>query len=134
MVVSIPRAEICRMIGHAAADPRREACGLLLGGHDRIVRADPAANVAPDPSHAFEIDPAALLATQRATRAGEPALAGWYHSHPNGRAEPSPEDARRARADGALWLIVARDAVRAFRAEAGGALHGHFTPVTLRMA
>ena len=134
MVVSVPRAEIRKMIAHAAADTGREACGLLLGRADRIVRADPAANVASDPAHAFEIDPAALFGAQRAARSGRPGLAGWYHSHPNGRAEPSAEDARRARPDGALWLILAQGRLRAFRAQAGGALHGRFTPGPLEIA
>lgn len=134
MVVSVPRAAIQQMIAHAGANPAREACGLLLGEPARVISAEPAANVAGDPAHAFELDPGALFRAQRAARAGGPQIAGWYHSHPNGRAEPSAEDARRARADGALWLIVAAGDVHAFRAQAGGPLHGRFTRVALEIA
>src|SRR3546814_6701011 len=35
-----------------------------------------------------------------------PAIAGCYHSHPCGPAEPSARDAAAAAPDGALWLIV----------------------------
>jgi proteasome lid subunit RPN8/RPN11 len=90
----------------AAAEPGREVCGLLFGDADRIVAAAPAANVADDPADSFEIDPAALFAALRAERAGGARIVGHYHSHPNGRPDPSPRDAAAAE-PGRLWLIVA---------------------------
>lgn len=85
----------------------RECCGLLLGQGARIERAVPAANVHPDPERHFEIDPAALIAAHRAARAGGPQVVGYYHSHPNGRAEPSVEDIAMAERAGRFWAIVA---------------------------
>lgn len=85
----------------------RECCGLLLGQRNRVALAQPAANVHPDPLRHFEIDPAALIAAHRAQRAGGLELIGYYHSHPNGRAEPSAEDIAMAERAGRFWAIVA---------------------------
>lgn len=49
----------------AAALPDREVCGLLLGEGNSIVSAVPCTNVAAEPRHRFEIDPAALIAAHR---------------------------------------------------------------------
>lgn len=91
-----------------------------------IGEARPCRNVAADPARRFEIDPAALLAAHRAARAGGPAILGCYHSHPSGVAEPSACDAAAAEPNGWLWLIVAGDQVRGFRAVGTGMLHGRF--------
>lgn len=93
----------------------RECCGLLLGQGTRIERAVPAANVHPEPARAFEIDPAALIGAHRAARYGGPELLGYYHSHPNGRAAPSPTDRAAASGDGRIWAIVAAGAVTWWR-------------------
>lgn len=93
-----------------AAHPR-ECCGLLLGeiggGDARITQVVPTANVASDPLHRFEIDPAALIAAHRQARAGGPAVLGYYHSHPSGVAVPSATDKAGAARDGQIWAIVA---------------------------
>ena len=91
----------------------------------------PSANVAADPARFFEIDPAALLAAHRAARSGGPQVIGHYHSHPNGRAEPSPRDAADAAPDGSIWLIAASGRLTAWRAGPHGALHGRFDAVEL---
>lgn len=114
---------------HARDDFPREACGVLLARDGRIVEAVPASNVAAHPERQFEIDPAVLLASHRDARAAGAQIAGWYHSHPDGPAEPSRIDAARAVEDGKIWLVAAGDAVTAWRAVAGGALHGRFEAV-----
>lgn len=93
-----------------AAHPK-EACGLLLGEGAAIRAVTVAANVHSDPLRHFEIDPAALIAAHKAARGGGPALVGYWHSHPNGRVEPSAEDRAMAAGDGRLWAIVAGDAL-----------------------
>ncbi|MDP1026017.1 M67 family metallopeptidase [Sphingomonas sp. KR1UV-12] len=123
---------VARILAAAAADPMREVCGLLTGAPDRVSGIQPCANVAADPATRFEIDPAALLTAHRRARLGGPAIIGCYHSHPTGRAEPSPRDAADAAPDGSLWLIVADGRIGAWRAVSGGARHGRFDPVTLR--
>ena len=97
-----------------------EACGLLLGAPGRVTRAVAARNVAPQPARGFEIDPAALLRVHREARQGGEAVVGHYHSHPNGRVEPSRTDAARAAEDGQLWIIVAGDALAAWTMTASG--------------
>ncbi|WP_459787695.1 M67 family metallopeptidase [Alteriqipengyuania sp. 357] len=103
------------ILSHAAEAHPRECCGLLLGDQGQITHAQPTPNVHPDPKRQFEIDPAALIAAYKAERAGGPCIVGFYHSHPNGRAEPSPTDRERAAHDGKVWAIVANGEVRLFR-------------------
>ncbi|AOF95655.1 MULTISPECIES: M67 family metallopeptidase [unclassified Sphingobium] len=107
-----------RIVAVAAADDG-EICGLLLGQAGRIEAIAPAANVAADPARHFELDPAVLIAAHRAARSGGPKVIGHYHSHPSGVAIPSATDAACAMPDGTLWLIVAGEAVRLWRAQPG---------------
>ena len=125
MTVRLSRSLHERLTALAGADHDVEICGLLLGGADHIERIVPAANVAPDPARRFEIDPAILLAAHRAMRNGGPSVIGHYHSHPNGKAEPSACDADMALPDGQFWLIVAAGVMRLWQAGSSG-LHGRF--------
>ena len=174
MVARISRGVLQRILAHAASEPGREVCGLLLGaaqnpfalslskpvlsdaaggveggrpsssapregGRTGLRQAQPervdsvveTANVSPDPTTTFELDPATLFAVLRAERAGGPRILGHYHSHPNGSPTPSTRDAAMALQPGRLWLIVAADAARMWREEPGGAMHGAFEPVEL---
>lgn len=91
-----------------------------------------AANLAPDPTRHFEIDPAILLAAHKARRAGGPAILGHYHSHPGGDPTPSREDALQADPAGQLWLICgAGGQLSLWRAVTGGAVHNRFDPVEI---
>jgi proteasome lid subunit RPN8/RPN11 len=98
----------------AVAHPR-EACGLLFGDEGRIDGWQIADNVAAQLEIEFEIDPTVLFAALRAERAGGPRLIGYWHSHPNGKAEPSALDWEAAQNDGKVWLIFAGDDVTAWR-------------------
>jgi len=117
----------------ANASPDAEICGLLLAGAG-AVSAQPARNVARDPSRFFEIDPAVLIAAHRAARDGGPAILGHYHSHPTGDPDPSPRDAADAAPDGSLWLILTRDRARLWRAVPHGQVHGRFDAVAFECA
>jgi desampylase len=119
MRVQISSEALAAIRAHAASDPEREVCGLLLGT-DTVEAAQPALNVAADPLRHFEIDPASLFAAIRAERTGGPRLLGYYHSHPRGRAEPSVTDQASAAEDGKIWVIVGADEVRAWRAGENG--------------
>ena len=131
--VAITGSAVTAIVEHAAAALPDEACGIVVGAGGRIERAIPAANVAVTPATAFEIDPAALLRAHREARAAGTTVLGWYHSHPNGAAGPSPTDAARAANDetGRVWLIAAAGAVAAWRVVPGGAVHGRFDAVAL---
>ena len=130
MKITIATTALATIVDHAAAALPAEACGIAVGSGDMICAAIPARNVAAAPATAFEIDPQALFDVQRAARRDGTSVVGWYHSHPDGAAEPSAIDAARAAGDGKLWLIAAGGAVSAWRAGTHG-LHGRFSPVAL---
>jgi desampylase len=107
MGLKLSRQQRQQLLDWADEAGELECCGLLLGRGGEVERVERAANVATDPERHFEIDPAALIDAERQARQGGPAIIGYFHSHPNGRAEPSPDDAASASADGRYWLIIA---------------------------
>ena len=111
----------------------KEACGLLFGDPREITGWQAVENVAENPERRFEIAPAALFAALRAERAGGARIAGYWHSHPSGDATPSTTDAAMADADGKLWLIVAGEDARLWRAEPDGPVHGRFREVRVAL-
>lgn len=110
---------ILEQIMSEAAGSADEVCGLLLGRGDHIEAICPAANVAPDPTRHFELDPVVLIAAHRAARVGGLRISGHYHSHPSGVAVPSATDAASAAPDGSLWLIVGGGMARLWVPTAG---------------
>lgn len=89
-----------------------EACALLLGdGADeiRVTAIVPARNVAAAPEREFELEPAVQVATMRRLReaGGTNRIIGHWHSHPNGRAAPSAQDAAMIFDRNLAWLISA---------------------------
>lgn len=130
MRVAIARTLLKEIVAIAGADGN-EVCGLLLGSEGVIEASRVAANVAPDPSRHFELDPAVLLATYREARRGGMRVIGHYHSHPSGVAEPSATDAACAAPDGSLWLIVAAGRARLWISGADGAEGVRFAEVAL---
>lgn len=134
MTLVISTALLDAIRAHARAAGGEECCGLLLGdgAADHVTAIRPAANVAENPRHFFEIDPAELLRAHREARAGGPVILGHYHSHPEGNPTPSPVDAAIAQGTGEVWLIVGSDgAARAWRAVPSGRLHGRFDAMGL---
>jgi proteasome lid subunit RPN8/RPN11 len=104
---------LAAMRAHAAAAHPLEACGILFGEDGKITEARPAANVHPSPQTHFEIDPQALIDAHRAARAGGAMqVIGYYHSHPQGPAEPSATDRASANGVGAVWAIISQDDTR----------------------
>ena len=109
------------LVDEAARAAPHEACGLLLGGADGVLRRIlPCANVARDPARHFEIEPAALIAALRAERGGGERVIGYYHSHPTGESLPSATDRAMAARDGRVWAIVAGESVGWWRDTADG--------------
>lgn len=89
-----------------------ECCGLLAGRRDgslfRVTQVSPSRNVTSgDPRVDFEVDPTMRIKLERALRGGDERLIGHYHSHPDGRAEPSERDLAQAYEPELVWLIIA---------------------------
>ncbi|HEY1720674.1 MAG TPA: M67 family metallopeptidase [Magnetospirillaceae bacterium] len=135
--------------GAEAAYPN-EYCSLLVGVDEgpasyRVARIVPAANVHPQPRTNFELDPRVLIATLRELRetgrAGQgegERLLGHAHSHPNGAAQPSAQDAALAHEAGLFWLVMAvRDGtaedMNAFRAIIGERDSATFEAVSINI-
>jgi proteasome lid subunit RPN8/RPN11 len=97
-----------------------ESCGVLLGPPGvagarprEVTRALRCANAAAEPRRHFEIDPHDLLRIARASRAAGEEIVGFYHSHPDGPAEPSPSDLDCATWPGCTAVITGVVAGRA---------------------
>lgn len=124
------RAKIAKAAQAAAP---RECCGLIEGvlqEHEaRTTAVHPVRNIATAPDR-FEIDPAEHIRLLRQAREARRAIIGCYHSHPNGKPEPSPYDRENASDDEFIWLIASlgNDAAE-FRAYVCNA--GVFSPVIL---
>ena len=128
MAITLTRSAHAAILAAAVGAAPHEACGLLLGTGTRIETALPASNVHPEPLRHFEIDPAALIAAHKAARAGGPAVAGYFHSHPNSLARPSATDAALASRDGRIWAIAASGVVTLWRDGPSG-----FEPLSYRL-
>lgn len=115
MTLEVSSTVIEMLLSEALEAQPRECCGVLFGSAGRIEGSRSAANVHPTPETHFEIDPQALIDAHRAARNGGPAIAGFYHSHPNGLAEPSVTDCAMAARDGMIWAIVATGGVTFWR-------------------
>ena len=131
MHATISRCLLDGILADARRDAGRERCGLLLGHGAKIEHFRPAANVHPNPSRHFDLDPAVLLAAHREAREGGAQIVGHYHSHPTGEAAPSRADADAADADGRLWLIITSFDWQMWRACIGGDRYGRFQRVEL---
>ena len=121
------------LLDEAAQAAPAECCGLILGRDGVVQELVPARNVARDPLRSFEIDPATLLATHRSARGAGRRVIGHWHSHPNGRREPSRRDVARATDNGAIWLIIAGTQISAWRAEHRNQHPAGFVPVALEI-
>jgi desampylase len=100
-----------------------ECCGLIAGLREgavfRVLALHPARNLAVDAGR-FDIDPRDHLVASKAARAAGRQILGCYHSHPNGRAEPSAHDLAGAGEENFLWLIAAGGELAAFVYSCGG--------------
>jgi len=94
------------MASDALSDSARECCGLLAGREGLITHVFPAVNVASNPATTYEIAPQETFRRIREIRAAGLELLGIYHSHPNGKNEPSPRDIKSAYYPDAAYFII----------------------------
>lgn len=88
-----------------------ECCGVLIGkiiASERHVHAIvPCHNTRiTDADKRYEIDPAELVRMQREARESSMEIVGFYHSHPDHPAEPSPSDLEHAHWIGSSYVIT----------------------------
>lgn len=108
------------MVSEAERAAPEECCGILFGRPGAIETALRTTNVAQDRLRRFEIDPQALVDAHRHARRGGTPVAGYYHSHPDGPAEPSEVDRASASGDGMIWAVVGKPGVAFWRDEEAG--------------
>ncbi|NLX23466.1 MAG: M67 family metallopeptidase [Phycisphaerae bacterium] len=118
--VSIQTVHLEAIVDHARACLPAECCGILIGlpvGEQpptstadeslQVSEVHPVRNIASaDQSNHYKIDPLDHLRLQRTARERGLRILGFYHSHPQGPAEPSIEDMRRPWA-GYAYLVIA---------------------------
>jgi proteasome lid subunit RPN8/RPN11 len=132
--LTLPLALREQLVAAAQAAFPRECCGLVEGVVEgraaRALALHPATNLSRDADR-FELDPAEQFRLLRALRGTGRDIIGCYHSHPHGRAEPSPRDLAGAGEDNFVWLIagVAPGAVPVLAAFV--AAGGQFLPVAM---
>jgi proteasome lid subunit RPN8/RPN11 len=90
--IQICKQNIDEMLADARCLASQECCGLLAGNDGLISMGLPATNAASDPAKNYEIAPKELFRLMREIRAAKLELLGIYHSHPNGKNEPSARD------------------------------------------
>ena len=121
--VELPEGLRAQILHAAAIAHPGECCGLVAGVREsaqfRVRALHPARNLAVAIDR-FEIDPADHLAASKAARAAGHQIIGCYHSHPNGRGEPSAHDLGGAGEENFLWLIAADGELAAFVYSCGG--------------
>jgi proteasome lid subunit RPN8/RPN11 len=113
----LPHALCGQIVREATAAYPAECCGLIEGivsdEGARAVACHPIRNVA-KANDRFELDPAQQIRLLKALRGTGREIIGCYHSHPNGRAEPSARDLAGAADENFLWLIAAGDILAAY--------------------
>ena len=90
--IQIHAAVLQSLIDHARQNPRVECCGFLAGREGIITRAFPAENIAAKRATSYEVATKEIVQVMREIRAATLEMLGIYHSHPNGRGQPSETD------------------------------------------
>jgi len=96
------------MRSHAAELAPQEACGLIAGRSDLVMKVYPLTNAIHSPIR-FRLDPREQLQAFFDIEARGWQLLAIYHSHPNGPATPSPIDVREAYYPQIYTLIWSRN-------------------------
>jgi proteasome lid subunit RPN8/RPN11 len=104
--IQVSRDVCTNLREHARRAPQHECCGLLAGRGGVITHVFPAVNVAADPATGYEIDPRETVRLMREFREQKLEFLGIYHSHPNGKNEPSARDIELAYYSEAAYFIV----------------------------
>jgi proteasome lid subunit RPN8/RPN11 len=104
--IQIRKQQLDEMLSTVRSNPVEECCGLLAGRDGAVTRILPAKNAASDPAKNYEIAPQELFRLMREIRAAKLELLGIYHSHPNGKNEPSATDIAQAYYPDTAYFIL----------------------------
>lgn len=120
MSIEIAPAVAEQVLAAAQSAYPEECCGFLIGpvpdGFEkpgrlvRVEEARPLANgwEAPARDRRYQIDPKAYAATERELSGTGRGIVGFYHSHPDVPAWPSPFDLERAWPCYSYWIVSVR--------------------------
>jgi proteasome lid subunit RPN8/RPN11 len=117
-IIRIQR-EVAEELGkRALQETKLECCGLLAGSGGVVTYVFPAENVASEPAKSYEIAPKEIFRMMREFRAAGLEFLGIYHSHPDGKNEPSTRDIELAYYSEETYFILSprRDAAKPVRA------------------
>ena len=96
MTIIFSHALVRKMWAHVKQGLPEECCGFLLGETNEmqhVKKAIRAKNVAKTSRETkFVIDPREFMKVEKMAKSAKLNIIGIYHSHPNGRAEPSKFD------------------------------------------
>lgn len=116
-MLQISQRALDELRAHAEQAYPEECCGVLLGRTERCVRVVNEVVRCPNPHQSprtrYSIDPRDLVRLQRAARERRLQILGFYHSHPDHAAQPSPGDLAEAYWTGCSYVITAVEQGRA---------------------
>ncbi|MDR0864507.1 MAG: M67 family metallopeptidase [Candidatus Symbiothrix sp.] len=104
-MIFIPQNIIDGIIAQAKNELPDEACGLLIGKENTVVKQYPLTNVDHSPEH-FSFDPKEQFGVLREARSQGLQIIANYHSHPASPARPSEEDIRLAFDPDITYIIL----------------------------
>jgi len=103
--LKIPANIFGQMVAQANAQAPVEACGILAGKDNMVVRFYEMTNADNSNDH-FMMGPKEQFAVVKDIRSSGLELLAIYHSHPVTPARPSPEDIRLALTPNVVYVIV----------------------------
>lgn len=104
-MIRINKVFFDEIVKQALDELPNEACGLLAGKYDEVIKRYPMTNIDESPEH-FSFDPTEQFKVLRQSRSEGLKLIANYHSHPSTPARPSQEDIRLAFDSEIVYLIL----------------------------
>lgn len=113
-----------QLLFEAQKTPDVEVCGVLGARNGVPCSIYPVRNIAAQPTHRFEMDPAEQIKVLKTLRERGENLFAIYHSHPSAPPEPTAYDLEGLGYPQALYLIISLNIkgvleMRAWHQEAG---------------
>ncbi len=110
-MLHIAKSQYEQLRRHGEAAYPHECCGILLGScggaSSRVEKAVAVDNASPTPDKNYEIAAESLIAALREAQLAGLEILGFYHSHPDHPAHPSPTDLAEAHWIGSSYVITA---------------------------